>query len=362
MRVLHIEGGRNLYGGSTQVVYLVKGLEKKGIENTVLCHENNTLQEKLAGNAEIITTSYRGELDIRIFFQIVKLIIRKQPDIIHIHSRRGVDFYGGLASFLLRKTCLLTRRVDNKERFSLFKIKYFFTKKIIAISDEIKNILVTEGLPENKVITVKSAINTKAISKSDILKNKFREEHNIFDPNTTLIVIVAQLIPRKGHILLLDAFRDVKKTNNNIRLFIYGRGYLKERIKKYIDKNNLQEHVYLKGFLSEIRSVLHCFDFLVHPAQKEGLGIALLEAASLQLPIVATRVGGIPEIVHDNVNGLLVQPQSKKSLSDAMLKLIQNPSLREKLGKEGPKIVKRDFSVEKMVNGNLQVYRSLFTK
>ena len=68
----------------------------------------------------------------------------------------------------------------------------------------------------------------------------------------------------------------------------------------------------MKGFDSEIRSVLHCFDFLVHPAEKEGLGIALLEAASLQLPIVATRVGGIPEIVHDNVNGLLVQPQSKK--------------------------------------------------
>ena len=85
-------------------------------------------------------------------------------------------------------------------------------------------------MPENKVITVKSAINTKAISKGDILKDKFREEHNIFDPNTTLIVIVAQLIPRKGHMLLLDAFRDVKKTNNNIR-FIYGRGYLKERIK-----------------------------------------------------------------------------------------------------------------------------------
>ena len=362
MRVLHIEGGRHLYGGSTQVVYLVEGLAKKGIENIVLCHKNNTLQEKLDGKAEIVTTSYRGELDITIFFQILKLIIQKRPDLIHIHSRRGVDFYGGLASFLLRKTSLLTRRVDNKERFLLLRVKYFFYKKIIAISDEIKNILIKEGLSSKKVITVKSAIAFEKNSRSNILKNEFRNEHNIFDPNTTLIVVVAQLIPRKGHILLLDAFRDVKKTNNNIRLFIYGRGNLEERIKEYIDKNNLQEHVYLKGFLSEIRSVLHCFDFLVHPAQKEGLGIALLEAASLQLPIVATRVGGIPEIVHDNINGLLVQPQSKKSLSDAMLKLIQNPSLREKLGKEGPKIVKRDFSVEKMVNGNLQVYRSLFTK
>ena len=362
MRVLHIEGGRNLYGGSSQVLYLVKGLAEKGIENIVLCHEDNTIKEKLDGSAEIVTTSYRGELDIRIFFQISKLIIQKKPDLIHIHSRRGVDFYGGLASFLLRKTCLLTRRVDNKERFPVLKVKYFFYKKIIAISDEIKNILIKEGLSGKKVITVKSAIAIEKNSKTYVLKNEFRNENNIFDPNTILIVIVAQLIPRKGHMLLLDAFRDVKKNNNNIRLFIYGRGHLKEKIKDYIDKNNLQEHVYLKGFLSEIRSVLHCFDFLVHPAQKEGLGIALLEAASLQLPIVATRVGGIPEIVHDNVNGLLVQPQSKKSLSDAMLKLTQNPSLRKKLGKEGPKIVKRDFSVEKMVDGNLQVYKSLFTK
>ena len=124
MRVLHIEGGKNLYGGPTQVVYLVNGLAKKGIENIVLCHENNMLQDKLKGDAEIVTTSYRGELDRRIFFQIVKLIIWKQPDLIHIHSRRGVDFYGGLASFLLKKTCLLTRRVDNKEKLFLLKVKY----------------------------------------------------------------------------------------------------------------------------------------------------------------------------------------------------------------------------------------------
>ena len=123
MRVLHIEGGKNLYGGPLQVVYLVEGLAKKGVENIVLCHENNTLQEKLEGNAEIETTSYRGELDIRIFFQILKLIIQKKPDLIHIHSRRGVDFYGGLASFLLRKTCLLTRRVDNKERLFFLRVK-----------------------------------------------------------------------------------------------------------------------------------------------------------------------------------------------------------------------------------------------
>ena len=73
MRVLHIEGGKNLYGGPTQVVYLVKGLAKKGIENIVLCHKNNTLQEKLDSNTEIITTSYRGELDIRIFFSNNKI-------------------------------------------------------------------------------------------------------------------------------------------------------------------------------------------------------------------------------------------------------------------------------------------------
>ena len=95
--------------------------------------------------------------------------------------------------------------------------------------------------------------------KGDILKDKFREEHNIFDPNTTLIVIVAQLIPRKGHMLLLDAFRDVKKTNNNIRLFIYGRGYLKERIKNYIDKNKSSGTCVPERVLSEIRSVLHLF-------------------------------------------------------------------------------------------------------
>ena len=115
----------------------------------------------------------------------------------------------------------------------------------------------------------------------------------------------------------------------------------------------------MEGYNSKIESVLHHFDFLVHPAKKEGLGIALLEAASYQLPIVATRVGGIPEIVHHNINGLLVEPGSRKSLYEAMLKLIKNPALRNELGNAGPKIINEKFSVDKMVDGNISVYNSL---
>lgn len=359
MKILHIEGGRNFYGGSLQVMYLIRGLENRGIANILLCHKDNKLKNKFESKVKVVETSYRGELDLTIFFNIVKVIVQQNPDIIHVHSRRGVDFYAGLASFLLKKNCLLTRRVDNKERFFFLKIRYFFFKKIIAISNAINRVLVEEGLPKEKIITVRSAIETKTNLQAKKSKDTFLEEHNITKPDNILILIVAQLIPRKGHMLLLDAFSDVKQIYENIHLFIYGKGYLKTKILEKIYQNNLQKNIHMKGYSSEISNVLVYFDFLVHPAQKEGLGIALLEAASSKLPVVATRVGGIPEIIHHNVNGLLVEPNSRKNLSEAMLKLIENPALRKKLGNAGPKVINKQFSVNQMVEGNISVYNSL---
>ena len=172
MKVLHIEGGKNFYGGSTQVFYLINGLFTSGIDNVLICPYQNELINKSQDITKIYGVSFYGDLDLSIFFKILCITIIEKPDVIHVHSRRGVDFYGGLVGFLTRTKCILTRRVDNEERI-FSKLKYRFYQKIVSISDAIYNILLKHDIPHNKLLTIKSAIELPDITKKNLNKNFF---------------------------------------------------------------------------------------------------------------------------------------------------------------------------------------------
>jgi glycosyltransferase involved in cell wall biosynthesis len=121
----------------------------------------------------------------------------------------------------------------------------------------------------------------------------------------------------------------------------------------------LTDQVTLAGFRDDLPAILPCLDLLVHPALMEGLGIALLQAACAGLPIVAVNAGGMPEAVEDGVTGRLVAPADTAALADALRPLLADPALRRRMGEAGREKMRREFSLERMVAGNLAVYREL---
>ncbi|HET8701920.1 MAG TPA: glycosyltransferase, partial [Nitrococcus sp.] len=125
---------------------------------------------------------------------------------------------------------------------------------------------------------------------------------------------------------------------------------------------NLDSHVRFEGFRNDLPRILPCLDLLVHPARMEGLGVALLQAAACGLPIVAGRAGGIPEIVRDGVNGLLVEPDDVPALAQALGRLCDDAALRRAFGESGREIALQEFSIDAMVDGNLRVYRALVAR
>jgi glycosyltransferase involved in cell wall biosynthesis len=274
-----------------------------------------------------------------------------------LHSRIGADVMGGIAARRRGLPVVHTRRVDNPEPRWLVAWKYRLHDRVIAISEGIARVLRAEGLPAHKLRVVRSAV---AAERYAVPRDPYRcrSELGLAD-DMPAIGVIAQLIERKGHRVLLDALPSVLAAHPRLRVLFFGKGPLAGVLQEQIDARGLAASVGLVGFRGDLAGLLPCLDIVVHPALMEGLGVSLLQAAAAGVPIVASAVGGIPEAVHDGVNGRLVPPNDPGRLAAALDELLGDPSLRRRLGEAGRRLVRETFSIEAMVSGNLAVYQEL---
>jgi glycosyltransferase involved in cell wall biosynthesis len=170
--------------------------------------------------------------------------------------------------------------------------------------------------------------------------------------------MVAQFIARKGHRHLLRAIPDILRSVPRVKFIFFGKGP-PDKLRKLCQTLGIEENVHFAGFREDLERVLPCLDLLVHPAEMEGLGVSLLQAAASGVPIVATEVGGIPEVVKDGINGCLIPPRDPKAISQAVVKLLSDPEGARRMGAEGKRIVEREYSIESMVEGNLRAYEKV---
>jgi glycosyltransferase involved in cell wall biosynthesis len=175
------------------------------------------------------------------------------------------------------------------------------------------------------------------------------------------LAVIAQLIPRKGHRFLIDAMPQLLKPFPNLHLLLFGQGPLEDELKQQVDRLALQDQITFAGFRADLPRILPCLDLVAHPALMEGLGIALLQAAGAGKPIVAVRAGGMPEVVKDGENGLLVPPADTDALASALSKLLSDRDLMWRMGQAGRELIREQFSIGRMVEGNLQVYQNLLS-
>jgi glycosyltransferase involved in cell wall biosynthesis len=357
MKVLHIEAGRHLYGGADQVLQLMKGLSGSGVINHLACPPGAHIAQPAARYAQVFEIPMKGDLDLFLITRLKDLIASQRPDIVHIHSRRGADLWGGLAAKLLGVPCVLSRRVDNPEARWIVNLKYRLYSHVITISEGIRQVLLSEGLAPGKCTSVKDAIDAQPYLR-EYDKTAFKATLGLPD-DTLLIGTVAQLIRRKGHRHLLAALPKVLAQHPRLQVLIFGRGPLEAELRQAISDQHLTQQVRLMGFRDDLPALLGCLDLLVHPADMEGLGVSLLQASAARVPIIATRAGGMPEAVRDGLNGRLIEPGDVVGLAAAMNELLGDTRLRERMGQAGRQLVQAEFSIDAMCKGNLAVYRRL---
>jgi len=360
MKVLHVEGGRNLYGGALQVLYLLKGLQARGIENVLACPRGSELSRAAAGFAEVCGMRMGGDLDLPMIARIYRLIRSAQPDLIHLHSRIGADVLGAIAAGLAGVPVVHSRRQDNPEMPWLARAKYRLHDRVIAISEEVARVKLSEGLPPHKLRCVRDAVDAGAFQEPCDYA-KFRAAFGL--PEDSLVIgVVAQLIARKGHRYLLEAMPALIERFPTLHALFFGKGPLEPELRQQSQRLGITERIYFAGFRGDLPQVLPCLNVLVHPALREGLGVSLLQAASAGVPIVAFRAGGVPEAVRDGLNGLLVPPKDVEALRQAIGRVIGDPELARRLGAAGREVAEREFSIDAMVEGNLQVYQELLAQ
>lgn len=357
MKVLHVEGGRHFYGGARQVVYLLEGLAQRGVENVLVCPPGAAVAAHAEPFARVLPVALRGDLDLGFVARLRARIRSEGPDLVHLHSRRGVDVWGGLAARLAGVPGVLSRRVDNRERPWAAALKYRLFDRVIAISDGIRDVLLDEGVPPQRVRCVRSALDARPWLQP-VDRTAFRREFAL-DDDAIVVGVVAQMIRRKGHRHLFDALKLLHPQRPRLRVLLFGQGPLRAELQARAARDGLASIVRFVGFRDDLPRWMGGLDVLAHPADREGLGIALLQAQAAGVPVVASRAGGMPEAVHDGVTGFLVAPGDVSALADALRRLVDDAVLRERMGAAARARVLECFSVDAMVDGNLAVYREV---
>jgi glycosyltransferase involved in cell wall biosynthesis len=356
MKVLHIEAGMHLYGGALQVVFLLRGLKARGIHSVLACPTGSAIAHEAAPHAEVVQMTMKGDADVGLLGRLRKLIRHVKPDVVHLHSRRGSDIWGALAARLEGVPVVLSRRVDNPESRFVVNLKYRLYDEVVTISDGIRQVLLSEGVPPAKLHCVLSAVDTSHYQPDRTHLAWFRETFGL-NEGDLVIGMVAQFIARKGHSTLLDALPAVLASHPNTKVILFGQGPLRDEIAARVQGDALlSRHVQLPGFRKDLDRILPCLDVLAHPAFMEGLGVSLLQAAACGVPLVGGRAGGIPEIVQPGLNGELIEPGDTAALTAALHKLLGSAELRQRYGQAGRTWVEQRFSIDAMVTGNLGVY------
>ena len=358
MKILHVETGRHLYGGPQQVIYLARALGDMGHDNLIVCPPGSGI-DNAAREAGIPVRNLfcAGDLDLPFAYRLAQFIGQTKPDIVHCHSRRGADVLGGLAASFADVPAVVSRRVDNTEMRLVAPLRYRPFKKVIAISEAIARELRERGVEEERLAIIRSAVDVTRFERGGDCA-RFRKEYGVPD-GALLIAAAGQLIPRKGHRYLLQAAAELGEDRGELRVLIFGDGYLRNQLQTQAESLGIADVVTLAGFREDLDDYVGCFDIFVHPALAEGLGVAALKAAAAGVPVVGFGAGGLREAVVHEETGLLVPPEDAGALRQAIARLMNDARLRTRLGQAGKKRMQNDFSIATMAEKHIALYESV---
>jgi L-malate glycosyltransferase len=239
---------------------------------------------------------------------------------------------------------------------ALSRWKYRQVDCFICASDAIRRIVVSDGIPRKRTVTVHEGIDLGRVSAAPpaTLHQELWLPHE-----APLVGNVAALVPHKGQRHLVEAAARVLPEHPDARFIIAGEGELRASLEQQIRQHHLEKHVMLVGFRADILSLHKAFDLFAMSSVTEGLGTSLLDAMACGKPVVATTVGGIPEVVVHEQTGLLVPPRDPPAMAAAIVRLLADPGLRRQMGEAGLARVRTHFSAEAMVQNTLRVYQQV---
>jgi len=361
-RSLHINTERTWRGGEKQTLLLLEGLVRRGQHVELIAQPRSPMAERARQSG--ITAHevpMRGEADIFAARSIRRVLKSKDFQICQMHTSHAHTL-GAIARGRRRwPRTIVARRVDfsihRKGMLGLNSLKYRYgIDRYIAISNAIKRVMVNDGISADRITVVHSGVTDLPPARTT--PTKIRERHGI-ESSCPIVGNIAHLAGHKGQTHLVAAARLLSESHPHVVTLIAGEGGERSGIERQIEELGLGDRVILAGFQEDVTAYFETFTVFTMPSIQEGLCTSLLDALRCNLPIVASRTGGIPEIVRDGQTGLLVEPANPVELHAGISRLLDDPALAGRLAQQGKELALNEFSVDHTVDQTLTVYRQM---
>jgi glycosyltransferase involved in cell wall biosynthesis len=360
VKVVHLHKVTGVSGSERHLLALLPALRAAGVDAWFLGLDvAGSDAPRLYRQLDAVGVPYRQVrcgLDVspRMARDVVRAVAAERPDLLHTHLVHA-DVYGALAARRVKVPFVSTRH--NDDRYLLGPFRYVDrafargARRLIAISDAVRVFLERAGHDPAKLVTIRYGLDELPPDPSDPTPTAAG-----VPPDVPLAVAVGRLIEQKDHATLLRAFARVHERLPEARLAVLGSGPLEADLRGLAAELGVTDAVLLPG-RTEIRDWLERADVFVHTSRWEGFGIALLEAMLASLPIVATNVSAIPEVVVPGETGALVAAGDVEGVARELLALLGDPALAQRLGEAGERRARTEFSVARMTERTLAVYR-----
>ena len=362
LRILQINSGDGWSGGQYQVLLLSKGLAERGHQVVVVTPPRSALAEKASKEGLVVeTVPMRGQWDLSAVFRLREIMKRHRIEILNTHKPKPHTLALMAASTMRVPVVVATRRVSFPLRRHPFRwLKWVAgVDKIIAVAKSVEESLIQSGVPSQKVVTIYGAIDLKRFRPA-APDPALRKELGI-DEQTWVVGKVAACRPWKGYGVFLDAASIILKEEPRVRFLAIGEtsGYFNE-MQAQARRLAIEKQVTFTGFRDDVERFYPLMNLSVNCATAgEGLPGVLRESLAMEIPVVATDVGGNREVVMDGRTGRLIPPNDPVALAQAILGLLRDSDTARRLGRQGRSLVEERFSIEAMVTQTEALYQSL---
>lgn len=357
----------------------MKSFDRGRVDPSVLCLSRGLLLEKLtsAGIPNfLIPMKSRKDL-LGPLLKTIRLVKERNIDIIHTHTVRS-NLIGRPAAFLTNRKCVthlhspILRDFVDLRRGRINEIIDSLTRPIaahyIAVSHSLRKEMIKSGFPSYKISTIHNGLDLDSL-KSSVIKNSknrgIREEYNITG-NAFIIVLIALLRPRKGVEVIIKAMKLILRHFPDLHLLIVGSDDISEApeygngLRRLTSEHSIESNVTFTGFRDDVPAILsQCNLMVLSSLFGEGLPMTVLEAMAIGVPVVASRVEGIPEVIEDGVNGFLVNPGDVEQLANRIIEVINNPNLLRNVKDEAQRRALAEMDGKIQAQKVEQVYREI---
>ena len=364
LRILIIDLSKRYGGSSTRVLSLLNKMD--GVDIALAGLKSSPVVQAAMKLCIPVYVLGRKKYDPRILFNLVSLIRDKDFQVVDTHNIQS-KIWGSIAASITGSALVSTIHSWYAHEHGKRSVRGFLytaielstnrhLKYYITVSKKDQEMLLKSGISPDKINLIYNAVTFDPVSIpncKDELKNKYE-----FPKNSIICTAVGRLVPVKGFDILVKAISKIANEQKKIHCLIVGDGELSAELKRLIQNLGMENRIKLTGYCerNNVLSILRASDIFIMSSLYEGTPIALLEAGLLGMSIIASKTGGIPELVVDGEHAILVDPRDLNALANAILKLAEDDKLRSEFGLRAQKRVREMFSVELMTDATYHVY------